>query len=350
MRALRIEHPVPDFDAWKQAFDRDPLDREGSGVRRYRVLRPVDDPGYAIVDLEFDDADDADAMRAALEEMWRRVQAEGLIGDQVARVYEIVETVEYRGRFRAAATREAGVAPAEISPGDQDRLLTAILNLAAFHRDHEKFYASAPREQAVTMQRHARTLLALADRWSVTAPDVPEAFSPFEGAEDLNDPVATQLDGVLFMEGEDEPAELGRIRRELRAVADETLATGEWLNAAMAASWNVAEAILGIPELAGSLGDRHRIIANDWQAASMSVLAGQLLARALEILDRVDFSPAALRADLASDAIAPRRLYSASELIAHAADLLSDSAGLVHDNEARWRRFRTRVQELTGPR
>jgi hypothetical protein len=95
MRALRIEHPVSDFDAWKQAFDSDPLDRKGSRVRRYRVLRPVDDPGYAIVELEFDDADTADAMRAALEEMWRNVQAEGLIGDQIARVFDVAETVEY---------------------------------------------------------------------------------------------------------------------------------------------------------------------------------------------------------------------------------------------------------------
>jgi hypothetical protein len=34
MYALRIEYPVPDYDAWKAAFDRDLLDREGSGVRR----------------------------------------------------------------------------------------------------------------------------------------------------------------------------------------------------------------------------------------------------------------------------------------------------------------------------
>jgi hypothetical protein len=44
MPILRIEHPVADFDAWKAAFDGDPLGREQSGVRRYRVLRSVDDP------------------------------------------------------------------------------------------------------------------------------------------------------------------------------------------------------------------------------------------------------------------------------------------------------------------
>jgi hypothetical protein len=43
-------------------------------------------------------------------------------------------------------------------------------------------------------------------------------------------------------------------------------------------------------------------------------------------------------------------LYSTAELISHAADLCSDSAGLVHDNERRWRTFRQRVSENTAAR
>ena len=81
----------------------------------------------------------------------------------------------------------------------------------------------------------------------------------------------------------------------------------------------------------------------------MSLLAGRLLERAADILDRVDFTPGALRADLAGGATAPGRLYSAAELIARAADLASDSAGLVHDNERRWRVFRARVALLVEP-
>ena len=94
MPILRIEHPVPDFDAWKQIFDSDPLDRKASGVKRYRVLRPVDDADYALVDLEFDDASKAEAMRVALEELWRNVQPTGLIGDQRAQILDVVETIE----------------------------------------------------------------------------------------------------------------------------------------------------------------------------------------------------------------------------------------------------------------
>lgn len=75
MPTLRIEHPVADFDAWKQAFDNDPLDRQASGVRRYRVLRALNDPDYVMVDLEFDDAAAAEAMHSALQELWCRLQA-----------------------------------------------------------------------------------------------------------------------------------------------------------------------------------------------------------------------------------------------------------------------------------
>ena len=225
-------------------------------------------------------------------------------------------------------------------------LLSAILNLSTFHREHEKFYATAPRETAIRLQRHARTLQALADAWSVATPSDHTPFSAFEGAEDLNAPVALQLDGVLFMEGEGRPAELAQLIRDLRATAADQRETGDWLNAAMRASWDMATALLEVDGLADLLGERHRIIANDWQAAHMNEVMSHLLDRAADILDTVDFTPAALRADLGEAGTSAGRLYSAAELISHAADLASDSAGLVHDNERRWRTFRQRVQAL----
>ena len=44
MTILRIEHRIQNFDGWKKAFDGDPIDRKKSGVKRYRVCRPADDP------------------------------------------------------------------------------------------------------------------------------------------------------------------------------------------------------------------------------------------------------------------------------------------------------------------
>jgi hypothetical protein len=95
MAVLRIEHPVPDFDSWKQAFDSDPVDRRGSGVRRYRVLRSLDDPTRVTVDLEFETTAEADAMRESLHRLWGRVEAEGLIGAQTVTVLESISSEEY---------------------------------------------------------------------------------------------------------------------------------------------------------------------------------------------------------------------------------------------------------------
>ena len=37
MPIVRIEHSVPNFEKWKEAFDRDPADRKGSGVHRWNA-------------------------------------------------------------------------------------------------------------------------------------------------------------------------------------------------------------------------------------------------------------------------------------------------------------------------
>ena len=95
MPILQIEHPVRDFDAWKAAFDSDPVGREQGRVRRYRVLRPIDDPNYVMVELEFDSSSEAEAFRAALLNLWLRVQAEGLVESPRARIAEEVESKEY---------------------------------------------------------------------------------------------------------------------------------------------------------------------------------------------------------------------------------------------------------------
>ena len=92
MHVLRIEHPVPNYDAWKAAFDSDPIDREGSGVRRYRILRATDDPNYVMIDLEFDSASKAEAAHAALRDLWGRVD---VVHSPQARIAEAVESEEY---------------------------------------------------------------------------------------------------------------------------------------------------------------------------------------------------------------------------------------------------------------
>ncbi|HEU5098011.1 MAG TPA: hypothetical protein VFU22_03130 [Roseiflexaceae bacterium] len=96
MTILHIEHPIRDFDTWKAAFDGDPAGREPSGVRRYRVLRPIDDPNYVIIDLEFDSASKAHVFLAAMREVWGSpMAAQALAGSPQARIVELIESKEY---------------------------------------------------------------------------------------------------------------------------------------------------------------------------------------------------------------------------------------------------------------
>ena len=91
MPTVRIEHRVPDFAAWKAAFDGDPIGRERSGVRRYRVARALDDPNYVTIDLDFDTAPEAETFLAAMRGVWGRVVG-SIIESPQARIVETVET------------------------------------------------------------------------------------------------------------------------------------------------------------------------------------------------------------------------------------------------------------------
>jgi heme-degrading monooxygenase HmoA len=94
MIIVQIEHPVPNFDAWKKAFDSDPVGRERSGVRRYKVLRPIDNQNYSMIDLEFDSSSEVEAFLAAMREVWSRVEGK-IIESPRVRIVEVVESKEY---------------------------------------------------------------------------------------------------------------------------------------------------------------------------------------------------------------------------------------------------------------
>jgi hypothetical protein len=96
MPTLQLEHAVKDFEMWKGAFDRDPIDRRGLGVRRHRVFRPVDDPNYVMVELDFDTAEQAETCRTALHELWgSREAAPALAGAPQVRILDEVEDQNY---------------------------------------------------------------------------------------------------------------------------------------------------------------------------------------------------------------------------------------------------------------
>lgn len=67
MTTLHIEHPITDLNVWLAAFDRFADARAKAGVRAQRVLHPIDDPNYIVIDLDFNTTDEARRFLAFLQ-------------------------------------------------------------------------------------------------------------------------------------------------------------------------------------------------------------------------------------------------------------------------------------------
>ena len=91
MHTLHIEHAVTDFDAWNAAFARFADLRQQSGVRNQRVQRPLNDPAYVVIDLDFDTASEAENLLGFLQaNVWSSPgSAPVLIGTPQTRILEL---------------------------------------------------------------------------------------------------------------------------------------------------------------------------------------------------------------------------------------------------------------------
>ena len=90
MYTLQIEHEITDFGVWKAAFDRDPVNRAASGVTAHRISRPVDDPHSVVVELDFEQRAQAEALLAKLHaNVWNSSDAApALLGAPKSRILE----------------------------------------------------------------------------------------------------------------------------------------------------------------------------------------------------------------------------------------------------------------------
>jgi hypothetical protein len=97
MVTLRIELQVRDFDMWKGAFDKDAAGRERSGMRSYRIFRPVDDANGVILDGDFETKKAAEGFLHIMRtEVWTSPdKAPAKIGTPKTRLLEVVEVKEY---------------------------------------------------------------------------------------------------------------------------------------------------------------------------------------------------------------------------------------------------------------
>lgn len=60
----------------------------------YRILRPIDNPNYAVIELEFDTIAEAEALLASLQVVWGQVEGTIMTNPQ-HRIVEIFENKEY---------------------------------------------------------------------------------------------------------------------------------------------------------------------------------------------------------------------------------------------------------------
>ena len=93
MPILRIHHSVPTFEAWKRAFDSDPVDRKGGGVRRYQIHRSLPEPSLVMIDLELDTLAEAEAFLQKLKHLWDG-PGKSVMQNPEAWIVETVESVE----------------------------------------------------------------------------------------------------------------------------------------------------------------------------------------------------------------------------------------------------------------
>ena len=95
MTTLHIEHAVTDFDTWNAAFSRFAEARQQAGVRQQRVQRPVGDPNYVVIDLDFDSTDDAAAFLSFLQAtVWTSsTNSPALLGTPQTAILQLAEPI-----------------------------------------------------------------------------------------------------------------------------------------------------------------------------------------------------------------------------------------------------------------
>jgi hypothetical protein len=214
-------------------------------------------------------------------------------------------------------------------------------NIAIYHREHERYYSWRSMLDAADICREANRLKTIGSLWADEAPAAaPEAdFSDprmqAAGCVDLNALRAIAGIGILFMEGENEPAEITGIRQKLRAMGANWQRTGQWLAEKMDAAWSREFFLLEEgPRVAAE--SRFGIIVTNMRVSRQMSLSGHLLEAAADILGAIDFRPAAVRANRTTSGA---RLLQAAWMLDAVAQLVAREAADLSENEMRWTRY-----------
>lgn len=226
-----------------------------------------------------------------------------------------------------------------------------LRSIATYHREHERYYTAHSLAQAAELSREANKLKVVADVWLSDQPAAPAPRADFAdpryraaGCDDLNALRAIASIGILFMEGEGEPAEIRGLKARLRGMSMAMVASGQWLADKMEAAWE-RERVLLSPELIEAAWPRFQTIITNWQGCRTTALVGRLLALATDRLDRIDFSPAAVRSHRQR---CGRDLRTAGWIIDLAARLLAQSGSALATNDLHWTEYRAVLDRFAG--
>lgn len=247
-----------------------------------------------------------------------------------------------------AATSPGGAAPTASNPGAEAAVaaspsggpdLEVLRNIATYHREHERFYSLDITESACDLYREANKLRIVAAVW--LRPQVGGASSGVDyslpqyqaaGCEDLNALDAIAAIGVLFMEGESEPAEIRRLKARMQALAGTWSHVGQWLSSKMDSAWAREQAVY-TPALIDVAQARFNTIVTNWRGSRETLLCGRLVGLAVAGLQAIDFQPAAVRRDRVA---AGRRLLEVAWLLSLAAQIKARSAADLAGNDRNW--------------
>jgi hypothetical protein len=213
-----------------------------------------------------------------------------------------------------------------------------LVAVARWHREHERYHSMNALQDAAQLRRHSNALKMLARRWLDDHDVEPASFAVTDplfqaaGCEDLNDPVSVATTGVLFMEGESEPAELTQMKQALAGMAGgfETLST--WLAEKMAPAWE-RESVLLTSTLTSAAQPRFATLTRTTRAGTALGLVARLLHAAVGAIAAHPLGPRDVRSDLAGSA---HRLLAASWLLDEASSTLAEVAADVARSDPDW--------------
>ena len=234
--------------------------------------------------------------------------------------------------------------PAVAEPDPVAVAAAAQRNIAAYHREHERYYTQHLTQRAADLYRDGNVLKVLAGVWLGAPgpdrqPEVDYAQSEYHpvGSVDLNSRHAIGHIGVLYMEGpgETEPAELTVMKNQLRGVAGGTMRMGRWLTDKMHGAWRREQTVFGTrsPEMGAA---RFVSICTNWRGARFMHLSGRVLTLALELLARQDLSREGVRRDKAG---AARTVLNAGWIVTMAGALQAQSAVDLSESDRSWTAF-----------